>query len=211
MINITFTSALNLIAELIKAPMFAGIFSQNQTNKFFISFNNSTENTFEEAGNITKRSNDEEDDDNDADGDANGDNDDEDNNDKTCSSESKFHESVIPRRKKNYHFKRLERRSKSLKICGKKCCKTESCILSFMLENSCIGVLCSGDGNCHTRKDDLPQTSFELSITKRDGESHQCSVIYNEIRHKDSNKSMGVVSPYRNFLCRMIGFSRKLT
>ena len=188
--------------------MFAALFSQNQTNKFFISFNNSTENAFEKAGNITKRSSDEEDDDNDADGDANGDDDGEDNNDNNCSSESKFHESVIPRRKKNYHFKRLERRSKSLKICSKRCCKTESCILSFMLENSCIGVLCSGDGNCHTRRDDLPQTSFELSIIKRDGESQQSSVIYIEIRrHKDSIKVTSMGPPCIKFSFRMIGFS----
>ena len=39
-----------------------------------------------------------------------------------------------------------------------------------MLEKSCIGVLCSGDGDCHTKKDDLPKTSFELSVIKRDGE-----------------------------------------
>ena len=160
-----------MIAEMIKSLFLVGFFPQNETNKFFVLFNNSTYDSVEKAENIKKRSNDEEDDSSDTDDDlsSENDNDGEDTNDSHCSSDSKFHESAIPRRRKNYHFKKLQRRSKSLKSCSEKCCKTDSCILSFMLGNSCFGVLCSGDGNCHVRKDNLPRISFELSIIKRDG------------------------------------------
>lgn len=146
--------------------LISGTFSGNQTNRFFVSFNDPKDKAYQKVANVTKRSN--EDDEDDADGDVDG-GDDDSGGESSCSRDSKFHQSVIPQRKKNYHLKRLEKRSGSLKTCSKKCCETDNCILSFLIERSCIGVLCSGDGNCHTRKDDLPKTSFEVAIIKKDG------------------------------------------
>ena len=117
---------------------------------------------------MTKRSSDDNDD---VDGgnDDDDDGDDDDSSKSTCAADSRFHKSTIPKRKKNYHFKSLGKRSKSMNSCSKKCCKTENCILSFLVEKSCIGVLCSGDGDCHTKKDRLPKTDFQLSVIKREG------------------------------------------
>ena len=142
-----------------------------EENKIYIQLNDSQENHLNDTEKMLKRSTDDDDEDADDDDDANKDKDssDDGNTDSNCPRTAKFERSVIPNRNKNYHYKRLAKKSKTLKTCSKTCCETDNCILSFLVEKRCFGVICKGDGNCHSRKEKLPKTKFQLSLVKREG------------------------------------------
>ncbi len=142
-----------------------------EENKIYVALNDTQDGNIDETERVLKRSTDDDDDgDEDDEEDDNNDKSEDDSDNQQCSHDKKFDHSAIPVRKKNYNFKRLEKKSKSLASCSKKCCKTENCILSFLVEKTCFGVLCSGDGDCHVKKEKLPRTKFELSLVKREGE-----------------------------------------
>ena len=91
------------------------------------------------------------------------------NTGKKCSA-AKFKNSVIPKRKKSYRFKKLHSSTKHLSDCSKRCCKTDDCVLAFTVENECYGVMCSSDKNCHIHTDKLPRAKVSVAIIVNKGE-----------------------------------------
>ncbi|XP_065051746.1 uncharacterized protein LOC135681293 isoform X2 [Rhopilema esculentum] len=146
--------------------------NQTTKNQFFVTLNDSVYDLDGKRQTLVKRSSADDDDDDDDEENSDEDdvdgNDDNNTNETSCSKDSKFHKSTIPERNKNYHLKRLAKRSTSLSSCSKKCCKTDSCILSFIVEKTCLGILCNGDGDCHTKKEKLPEMHFAISTVKRE-------------------------------------------
>ncbi|XP_066931255.1 uncharacterized protein [Clytia hemisphaerica] len=80
---------------------------------------------------------------------------------------AKFHQTLIPSRRRGFKFHKFHGHSQSLGDCSRRCCDKENCVLSFQLISSCFGILCNDDSrSCHTKKDHLPGLSLLFTHMK---------------------------------------------
>lgn len=80
---------------------------------------------------------------------------------------SDFHHSFIPRRRHSFLFSNLHTGQSTLSGCSAQCCKLSDCVLAFIVADTCYGVICNGDGGCHTLSDRLPRRSIFVTTVTR--------------------------------------------